>query len=95
MKPPYVKTRVSAVGSKALLGLFTGLLGFSQISIAHNNFAYNHDYRAVASNSGWMAGVNGSKRVSELSLPGTHDTMSIRAGDAWQNQTMTLAQQLD
>ena len=91
MKYALVKT----IGTKALLGLFTGLLGFSQISIAHNDAAYSHDYRAVASNPGWMAGVDGNKRLSELSLPGTHDTMSIRAGDAWQNQTMTLSQQLD
>ena len=82
------------VGSTTLLGLFTGLLGFSQVASAHNDGAYSHHYRAVASNSSWMAGVDGNKRVSELSLPGTHDTMSIRAGDAWQNQTMTLMQQL-
>ena len=90
IKSPLLKR----LGSTALLGLFTGLIGFTQASLAHNDAAYSHDYRAVASNPNWMAGVDGTKKVSELSLPGTHDTMSIRAGDAWQNQTMTLAQQL-
>ncbi|MGR6874921.1 phosphatidylinositol-specific phospholipase C domain-containing protein [Pseudomonas sp. HK3] len=86
---------IKKIRSKALLGLVSGLLGFSQIANAHDDDAYSHDYRAVASNPSWMANVDGTKRVSELSLPGTHDTMSIRAGDIWQNQTMTLAQQLE
>ena len=71
----------------AAISFFSGSLILSQISHAHNDSAYSHDYRAVAANPSWMAGVDGSKRVSELSIPGTHDTMSIRAGDAWQNLT--------
>lgn len=86
---------IKAMRSKALLGLLSGMLGISQLANAHDDGAYSHDYQAVASNPDWMADVDGSKRVSELSLPGTHDTMSIRAGDIWQNQTMTLMQQLD
>lgn len=77
----------------ALPGL--SLLGFSHSASAHNDGAYNHDYAAVAHNPTWMSRVDGSKRVSQLSLPGTHDTMSIKAGDIWQNQTMTLMQQLN
>lgn len=75
--------------------LFAGLLSFSELSQAHNDAAYSHDYSAVAHNARWLTSVDGNKRLSELSLPGTHDTMSIRSGDAWQNQTMTLAQQLE
>jgi len=84
-----------SIKDKAVLGLLTGLLGLSQMTMAHNNGAYNHDYSAVANNPEWMSRVDGSKRVSELSLPGTHDSMSIKSGDIWQNQTMTLMQQLD
>ena len=94
MKYPHVKTIASAIGSSAMVGLISGLLAFSSATNAHNDAAYSHDYRAVASNPSWMTGVDGNKRISELSIPGTHDTMSIRAGDAWQNQTMTLSQQL-
>lgn len=85
--------------------LFTGLalnltlsisLGLSANSaLAHNNGAYSHDSGAVGSNPGWMAQVDDGTRLSELNLPGTHDTMSIKSGDIWQNQTMTLREQLD
>lgn len=71
--------------------------GLSSIpaAYAHNDEAYSHDYKAVGNQPQWMARVPGEKRVSELSLPGTHDTMSIKSGDIWQNQTMTLMQQLN
>jgi 1-phosphatidylinositol phosphodiesterase len=95
MNTIHVKSIASVMSKIAAISFFSGSLILSQISHAHNDSAYSHDYRAVAANPSWMAGVDGSKRVSELSIPGTHDTMSIRAGDAWQNQTMTLAQQLE
>lgn len=75
--------------------MVTGLLSFAQPIQAHNDSAYSHDYSAVASNPSWLASIDGNKRLSELSLPGTHDTMSIKSGDIWQNQTMTLSQQLE
>jgi len=77
--------------------LFMGLaLGLSlNVALAHNDGAYSHDSGAVAHNPAWMADVNDATRLSELNLPGTHDTMSIKAGDIWQNQAMTLREQLE
>lgn len=72
-----------------------GLLAVVQPALSHNDGAYSHNYQAASNQAEWMARVAGAKRVSELSLPGTHDTMSIKAGDIWQNQTMTLAEQLN
>ena len=74
----------------------TALLGavaaFSPVSYAHTDGAYAHEYSAVAANPNWMKFVDGNKRISELSIPGTHDTMSIKSGVIWQTQTMTLDQ---
>lgn len=63
--------------------------------LAHNDGAYSHADGAVANNQEWMSRVDGSKRLSELSLPGTHDTMSVKGGDIAQNQSMTLLEQLN
>lgn len=68
---------------------------FSSAATAHTDGAYAHEAKAVALNPSWMKFVDGNKRISELSIPGTHDTMSIKSGVIWQNQTMTLSQQLE
>jgi len=72
-----------------------GLLGFSQLSLSHTDGAYSHGSDAVANNAQWMSRLANNLRVSEINLPGTHDTMSIASGDIWQNQTMSLREQLD
>ncbi|MEH6448299.1 MAG: phosphatidylinositol-specific phospholipase C domain-containing protein [Oleispira sp.] len=78
-----------------LASLFAGLLGFSQLSLSHTDGAYSHGSDAVANNVQWMSRLANNLRVSEINLPGTHDTMSIASGDIWQNQTMSLREQLD
>ena len=40
-----------------------------------NDIAYKNPY--------WMAGIPNDRRISELSIPGTHETMSIHPNDAW------------
>jgi 1-phosphatidylinositol phosphodiesterase len=85
--------------SMKLAGLLSaaivGLAGFPSIGLTHTDGAYAHQSSAVASNPDWMKFVDGNKRISELSIPGTHDTMSIKSGAIWQNQTMSLSQQLE
>lgn len=56
--------------------------------------AYNHDPGAVASHPNWMKQLSGTQRLSQLSLPGTHDTMGLFGGDAAATQSMTLVEQL-
>lgn len=78
-----------------LAAVCSAAMSVAQPALAHTDGAYAHESEAVASNPNWMKFVDGAKRVSELSIPGTHDTMSIKSGAIWQNQTMTLAQQLE
>lgn len=55
---------------------------------------YSHDAGPVADNPGWMAQLEDSAVLSELSLPGTHDSLALHGGDAAQTQSMALAEQL-
>src|SRR5690349_9331371 len=43
----------------------------------------------------WMSGLDGSKSISEFSIPGTHESSAIR--NVWNSacQNWTLGQQLD
>jgi 1-phosphatidylinositol phosphodiesterase len=63
--------------------------------VCHEHDGYNHDSSSVASNPQWMAYINGNTALSQLSLPGTHDSMAHYGGDAVQCQSMGLAEQLE
>ncbi len=65
---------------------------------AHKNTSYNHDSQAVAHNPKWMQNLDDELKLSELSLPGTHDTMALyesRSGSKAQTQSMLLLEQLN
>lgn len=64
-----------------LASLFAGILGFSQLSLSHTDGAYSYGSDAVANNAQWISRLANNLRVSEINLPGTHDTMSIASGD--------------
>lgn len=55
---------------------------------------YSHDAGAVTVNPAWMARLQDSTLLSELSIPGTHDTMALYGGDAAVTQSMSLDEQL-
>ncbi len=74
------------------LVLFASIPGTSQ---AHESPGYSHDSKAKTSNPRWMTALKDGTRLSELSIPGTHDTMSFYGGDAVQTQTMSLPNQLE
>ncbi len=61
---------------------------------AHNHPAYSHDSQPGSYNSDWMARLSGKAPLNELSLPGTHDSMSFYGGDITQTQSMSLDNQL-
>ncbi len=75
---------------------FTGLLilCFTIPVWSHNDNAYYHGSGAVANNVSWMSGLSDNLRVSELSLPGTHQTLSFYGGDVVQTQSISLSDQL-
>jgi 1-phosphatidylinositol phosphodiesterase len=65
-----------------------------QPALGHGNAGYSHNADNGAHNNEWMASIPDLVRLSELSLPGTHDTMSFYGGDAVQTQSMPLVIQL-
>lgn len=66
---------------------------------AHYDTAYWHETQSSGSHADWMKDLKGSLKLSDLSIPGTHDSMAFRADltaiDNTRTQTMTLQQQLD
>lgn len=65
---------------------------------AHYDTAYWNEGKKAQVRSGWMDWLPNDRMLSELSLPGTHDTMAWRADlfglDIARTQTMTLEDQL-
>ncbi len=81
---------------RALFTIFAGavIAIFPVLAHAHDTPAYSHDAQAKTSNPDWMSKLKDDTLVSQLSLPGTHDTMSFYGGDAVQTQSMSLDDQL-
>ena len=69
----------------------------SECQSAYDDDAVNtggHTIDAVANNPRWMTPLPDSLKLSELSLPGTHDTCALW-GMAWgRAQAMTVSSQL-
>ncbi|GFR77960.1 1-phosphatidylinositol phosphodiesterase [Elysia marginata] len=59
-----------------------------------DNSGYYHGQDIVADNSDWMATLSGDRRLSTLSLVGTHNSLSFYGGDIVQTQSMSLSNQL-
>ena len=84
-----------------LLSFFTIFLIMALVSpasYAHYDTAYWNDGTLAQNKPSWMASLDDSRRLSELSLPGTHDTMAHKSNllglDITRTQTMNLQQQL-
>ncbi|SGY81372.1 1-phosphatidylinositol phosphodiesterase [Moritella viscosa] len=56
---------------------------------------YLWDSYAGYSNTDWMAAIGNEKRLSEISMPGTHNSLSLYGGDVPATQTLSIAEQLD
>jgi 1-phosphatidylinositol phosphodiesterase len=74
-------------------GLFS-LAAVTSVALAHNHGGYSHDSGVKHDNANWMARISDGVRLSQLSVPGTHDTMALYGGDAFQTQSMSLVEQL-
>lgn len=68
---------------------------YSEKAVAHATGGYSHDATADYKNPNWMASIPDGSKLSTLSLPGTHDTMSFYGGDLVQTQSMSLYTQLE
>ncbi|MBV9692729.1 MAG: phosphatidylinositol-specific phospholipase C [Alphaproteobacteria bacterium] len=62
---------------------------------AHVSPGYSHDSTITTRHPDWMGALRDDVRLSQLSLPGTHDTMSFFGGDAVRTQTLSLPNQLE
>jgi hypothetical protein len=79
------------------MALLLAATGAISPALAHNDGAYWHDAGAAAHNPQWMLTISPAKKLTELSLPGTHDsgTYTGIGGDIAQTQTMPIRAQLD
>lgn len=57
--------------------------------------AYNHNATVGTSNPNWMSRLKASARLRELSIPGTHDSVSLHGDLNTITQTLTLPRQLN
>lgn len=86
---------------KIFLMICVCVMVFSNLQIvsAHYDTAYWHETYNTVNNSRWMENIDGKTRISELSIPGTHDSMAYRSDlafiDNTRTQTMNLQQQLE
>lgn len=62
---------------------------------AHHHPAYAHDDDIAYRNPSWMANLDDDLRLSDLSLPGTHNSMSFYGGDSVATQSLPLRTQLE
>lgn len=72
----------------------------TSVAFAHKSGSYAHDNNNLTSNPEWMSVLNDSLLISELSIPGTHDSMTYKGdlasgADTAQCQVMNLEQQLE
>ncbi|HDR7618080.1 hypothetical protein COL71_28835 [Bacillus mycoides] len=75
-------------------------LKVNDIEIASNDKGYSHDSSIGYSNPNWMNKMPGTLKISELSIPGTHNSMSRYGGglypdDYIKTQTMDVNTQLN
>lgn len=66
----------------------------TQQSSGHFHAAYSHESAAGAYYPDWMARLDKNLKLNALSIPGTHDSMSLHGGDMAATQTMNLSEQL-
>jgi len=88
----------SSLKSNLKVSLISLILIFSlsEVSQAHDHQeSYAHNGRRQGHNPNWMSALPDSVRLSELSIPGTHESMARFGTDHAVCQSMTLRDQLE
>ena len=87
---------LSTLKSSLKISLVSLILIFSltEVSLAHRDRNYSHDAGPRANNRGWMAALRNDLRLSDLTIPGTHETMSRFGTYHVRTQSMDLWSQL-
>lgn len=68
---------------------------FTNISEGEYSPSYSHDNEVKTYHKNWMTLLRDTILLSDLSIPGTHETMSLYWGDAVQCQSLSLKNQLE
>ncbi|MED3275521.1 phosphatidylinositol-specific phospholipase C [Bacillus thuringiensis] len=68
--------------------------------LADSHPGYSYESNIGYQNPSWMSKIEGSTKISEISIPGTHGTMALHGAsfldeNLTRNQTMDLSQQLN
>lgn len=63
--------------------------------MARNQEAYFHDSELGYKNPDWMSKISGERKLSELSIPGTHDSVALFWWSKVETQSMSLITQLN
>ena len=81
-----------------ILVLLTPLVSYSSILSGNLKdvaaLSYSHESESGYTNPKWMQYIPDNKLISELSIPGTNQSLSLYGGDNTQTQSFTLKEQL-
>lgn len=78
---------------KIYLLFFISIFAFKANSLVFN-LAYSHKSYVIEDHSDWMKKLNNDKKLSHLSIIGTHGSGARFGGDISQNQSLTIQRQL-
>jgi 1-phosphatidylinositol phosphodiesterase len=87
--------RTAARAAAVLAALLPLSLCATTSASAHESDGYSHDSTIGLTNTDWMSSLSSQASLSQLSLPGTHDSGASRfGGDSAWTQSMALPEQL-
>ncbi len=78
-----------------LIGLLAVNVYVCCLAADAHSLTYSRSEDAVGNEPNWMSALSGTLPITEVSIPGTHDTMADDNGDIPDCQTMHLRPQLD
>lgn len=95
--PRHSSRSVIALKLAPALAAATLCLGSPVLASAHGHRGYSHDPEAKTHNPRWMTALRDDVVLTELSIPRTHDSLSLYEGllGVGQTQSMSLENQLE
>lgn len=69
-------------------------LNFPYVINSQTKAYYNTSTTTENNESRWMANLDDKTKLTEMSIPGTHDTASLYGGDLAETQSMSIPEQL-
>ncbi|NES87266.1 MAG: phosphatidylinositol-specific phospholipase C [Moorea sp. SIO2B7] len=94
-KAVFTKLKTSRLIKGVIAAAILLFVSISQDTLVQSNGGYSDAPSIDYKNPNWMSGISGTLRLSELSLPGTHDSLSFHGGPWVQTQSIPLKTQLE